>query len=56
MKVAFTGEVNAGSSALTIVNRWCPPTDASIDTVSRGTVKPTGPNHCASWSGSVNAR
>jgi hypothetical protein len=56
VNVASTGDVMFGSSSLTIVNRWCPPARASISTVSRGTENPTGPNHCASWSGSVKAR
>lgn len=45
VKVALTGDVMAGSSSLTIVNRWWPPTRASMSTVSRGTDQPTGPNH-----------
>jgi len=28
--------------------------DVQVDGV-RGTLNPTGPNHCANWSGSVNA-
>jgi hypothetical protein len=48
-------EVTLGSSSFTIVNRWWPPTRASMSTLTRGTDKLTGPNHRASWAEPVNA-
>lgn len=56
MNRAPTGDRMAGSSSLTITNRWWPPGRASMSTVSLGTENPTGPNHWASWSGSTKAR
>ena len=48
-------ELIDGSSSLTIVILYSPPAWGRTVMVSRGTLQPSGPNHCAIWSGSVNA-